>query len=304
MAMEDPGTGSAEDSGRSFWPLIVYFLVIVIGVVVLMIRYPRGKTGEEQPSPSSEARRTADTSEHKLTKIGSYKLLDRVPHDTSAFTQGLIAVQLANGTVRLYESTGMYNMSELRILDLQGNVLERTQLEPTYFGEGIAHYPTNHSSSTYGLLQLTWREKTMFEYRIDLESSDDSSSMQMLQDLSFSTTKNEGWGITYDPDDQLFYVTDGSQYLHVWDNNRTELRKVEVTYQVPGQTSPQRLNYLNELEWDPVTRTVLSNVLTQNIIARIHPTTGFVETVYVVGHCHVSFFNSRNSQDTSQQVQF
>src|SRR5690625_5035820 len=54
------------------------------------------------------------------------------PHDTTAFTQGLL---YHDGF--LYASTGRRGQSELRKVDLaSGKVLKRTPLGPSYFGEG------------------------------------------------------------------------------------------------------------------------------------------------------------------------
>jgi len=74
---------------------------------------------------------------------------------------------------------------------------------------------------------------------------------------------------------------DGSIYLHVWDAaTRREIAKHPVVLRRRGETQSRTVNYLNELEWDPVTRTVLANVLFQDILLRIDPTNGIVQTVY------------------------
>lgn len=213
-----------------------------------------------------------------FTSMGSYELLETIPHDTSAFTQGLVSIQDSKGVLRLYEGTGMYGDSDLRILDLQGNLLDRHLIPSQYFGEGIVHFPIDDSDSTYGLLQLTWRESTLFEYSLPLGAS---TVEPPIANATFTSTKNEGWGITYDPTSKLFYMTDGSAFVHVWDRDtRIELRKFRVTYRFQNHQAPIRLSYLNELEWDPATNTILANVLGQDLIARIDPTNGFVTVIY------------------------
>ena len=60
----------------------------------------------------------------------SYSIVQVYPHDTSAFTEGLVFV---NGS--LYESTGLYGDSTLRQVDLlSGEVLQKIFLDDSYFG--------------------------------------------------------------------------------------------------------------------------------------------------------------------------
>src|SRR5271157_1714811 len=64
----------------------------------------------------------------------TYSVVNVYPHDTNAFTEGLV---IDNGF--LYESTGLYGNSTLRRVDLEtGEVLQVLNLQPQYFGEGIA----------------------------------------------------------------------------------------------------------------------------------------------------------------------
>jgi hypothetical protein len=76
--------------------------------------------GTPLPDPDSSSRQASSTSPPpRVSKIGSFELLETVPHDPSAFTQGLF---IWNDT--LYEGTGNYGQSNLRIVDIiSGNVL-------------------------------------------------------------------------------------------------------------------------------------------------------------------------------------
>ena len=66
------------------------------------------------------------------TPTYGYEVLNRYPHDTAAFTEGLVYTGSA-----LYESTGLYGSSTLRQVDLQtGTVLRAVPLAAQYFGEG------------------------------------------------------------------------------------------------------------------------------------------------------------------------
>jgi glutaminyl-peptide cyclotransferase len=99
--------------------------------------------------------------------------------------------------------------------------------------------------------------------------------------LQYNTTTTEGWGITYSKQNHQLYVTDGSSYLHTWDvATKKEITKVPVTYQYSDMDAPMSMNRLNELEYDPVTNTILANVWITNMIVRIDIATGFILTIY------------------------
>ena len=64
----------------------------------------------------------------------AYNIVNVYPHDTSAYTQGL---QFYNG--KLYEGTGDYETSSLRITDLKTGKVEKKHMmgSAEIFGEGI-----------------------------------------------------------------------------------------------------------------------------------------------------------------------
>ena len=130
------------------------------------------------------------------------------------------------------------------------------------------------------LVWLTWRERTAFVYDTDL------NYVNMFQ---FETHNDEGWGITFDPIEKVFYVTDGSEYLQVWDLNFKEIRRVKVSYQTDPQ-APKRIEVpqINELEWDATDGTVLANVWYQNVILRIDPHNGQVLQIYDLTELYVN----------------
>lgn len=203
--------------------------------------------------------------------FGSFELLETLPHDSSAYTQGL---QLVDGV--LYEGTGLYGKSEIRITDLDtGKVKKSTKLDRNFFGEGLTYY-TDHETGEGRLIQLTWKAQTGFIY--------DSKDLKVLEEFKFSTTTNEGWGITHNPTTNHFIVSDGSQYLLWWDptKDRKLIKQVVVTRDLEG-TNADTVVRLNELEWDPKTGTILANIYGEDFLVRIDPTTGLVLTVYDLG---------------------
>src|SRR5688572_30427009 len=61
------------------------------------------------------------------------EIVEAVPHDPGAFTQGLVFDELG----RLFESTGLEGESTLREVDPgSGEVLRSHRLDPSLFGEG------------------------------------------------------------------------------------------------------------------------------------------------------------------------
>jgi glutaminyl-peptide cyclotransferase len=77
--------------------------------------------------------------------ISGYKLVHIYPHDPDAFTQGLLYYD-----GYLYEGTGLNGHSSVRKVDLtSGKVLQRVDVSPSYFGEGLVLWKDK-------LIELTW----------------------------------------------------------------------------------------------------------------------------------------------------
>jgi glutamine cyclotransferase len=178
--------------------------------------------------------------------IYTYHVVKTYPHDTSAFTEGLV---FSNGT--LYESTGEYGSSSLRRVNLEDGTVQQEVLLPSqYFGEGLT--AVNDS-----LVQLTWQEKTGFIY--------DKQTFALTGNFSYST---QGWGLTYNGSELV--MSDGTSNLYFLD---------PVTYQRVGQVSVHDggtpITNVNELEY--VNGSIYANILQQQKIAIIDPQTGAVK---------------------------
>jgi len=175
----------------------------------------------------------------------SYDVIRSYPHDSNAFTQGLVYV---NGV--LYESTGTYGQSSLRAVELQtGRVLQKRDLDPRLFGEGLASWKSN-------LIQLTWQAHTGFVY--------DQFSFRPLKQFEY---QGEGWGLT--TDGKRLILSDGKPYLRFLDPT-TFLETGHLLICADGQP----LSELNELEY--ISGQVLANVWHTDRIARISLRTGQV----------------------------
>jgi glutamine cyclotransferase len=172
-----------------------------------------------------------------------------------------------------FESTGEYGSSSLRRVDVgTGKVLQLHNVDSRLFGEGVTHY-IDESGNTR-LIQLTWVGGVVLIY--------DAETFQLLEErVISSTTSGEGWGICHVAVDGIFYVTDGTAFLHKWNMTTLELiDKVPVTLRETVDGLSQERDRLNEIEYDYHSRTILSNVWYQDFIVRIDPQTGFITYRY------------------------
>jgi glutamine cyclotransferase len=329
----EPPKQSQQQRGRFVTAVVAFILGIGVVLALLFAFWWWGWNGtrsKADPNLWSRAKSDATTAavadsgssttqiqtpvqQPEYTVYGSYELLETVPHDRTAFTQGLLTVSTADAdtdssSLWMYEGTGLHGESELRLLDIQtGAVLARHKIPRAYFGEGIAHYRDESytSADSLRLIQLTWKERTAFEYALqhskpnNLATSTSHPTMinAPVANWTYETTTTEGWGVTYSAAHHQFYVSDGSHHLHVWDaTTKQPVRRVAVTMQTiqnapksytKDATAPpivvmkeEHVSRLNELEWDPATETVLANVWFQDVILRIDPITGLVRTIY------------------------
>ncbi len=172
-------------------------------------------------------------------------ILEQVPHDSKAFTQGL----LIDGAHWL-ESIGLYGRSELREVDRQsGRVLRSVSLPPFLFGEGLALFDGK-------LYQLTWREGVCLVY--------DRESFQVVDRFRY---QGEGWGLTNC--DTWLYMSDGSATIQVRDPGDFSLVR---TFQVESSRGP--VYQLNELEW--INGEIWANIFRTRRIVRMDPVSGRV----------------------------
>jgi len=167
------------------------------------------------------------------------------PHDTAAYTQGLI---IDRG--RLLESTGLEGHSDLREVALRtGHVVRHVALPRTVFGEGIAAVGDR-------LYQLTWRAGRAYVY--------DARTFAFADSVSYA---GEGWGLA--SDGQRMYFSDGTSEIRVIDpNGFREERRIRVT------EAGKPVWMLNELEL--VRGELWANIYETNLVARIDPATGRV----------------------------
>jgi glutaminyl-peptide cyclotransferase len=163
----------------------------------------------------------------------------------TAFTEGLFYL---NGF--LYESTGLEHHSSIRKVRLEtGEVVQRRDISPEYFGEGIVNWKGR-------IVSLTWRTQVGFIF--------DLASFKLQRQFSYV---GEGWGLTQNGKEII--MSDGSSQLRFLDpDSLKETHRIEVTLQ--GKS----IRNVNELEW--VKGEIYANVWQTNWILRIDPATGHV----------------------------
>jgi len=173
------------------------------------------------------------------------KAVQTFPHDTLSYTQGLVI----DGK-RLFESTGLFEKSDVRIVNATtGLATKKTALPASDFGEGIALLDER-------LYQVTWKTGRGYVYN--------ANTLERVDSLRYD---GEGWGLT--TDGTLLYLSDGSPSIRVLDRHGFQVtRRIAVTES--GKPVPQS----NELEW--VRGELWANIYQTDFIARIDPVNGRV----------------------------
>lgn len=181
----------------------------------------------------------------KQTPVYTFEVVRVFPHDRTAYTQGL-----AYRDGFLYEGTGLNGHSSLRKVRLEtGEVIQRADLTPEFFGEGITLFRNL-------VLQLTWKSQVGFVYSLN--------DFQVQRRFSYP---GEGWGLTTNGHE--LFLSDGTSDIRILDPATfAEKRRLHVS---DGGTP---ITQLNELEF--VEGEIYANVWQTNRIARISPQNGKV----------------------------
>jgi glutaminyl-peptide cyclotransferase len=177
--------------------------------------------------------------------VDTYKVVHTFPHDSKAFTQGLVFVD-----GHLYESTGLAGQSSLRMEDLEtGAILQFHSVPSQYFAEGLTNWGNT-------LIQLTWESHTALVY--------DRATFRLLRTFHYD---GESWGLAQDGKNLI--LSDGTATLRFIDPATfQEQRRIVV------KDRDKPVAQLNELEF--VHGEILANIWHSDRIARISPKTGKV----------------------------
>ena len=209
-------------------------LVVILGVTAVILIQALSPSGRVVSSIPLEM-------EPQMT----YEVLNAFPHDSDSFTQGLIFL---DGV--LFESSGLYGESTLRMVDLEsGDVQRIVSLPSEVFGEGLTDWGDT-------LVQFTWREGVGYVY--------DREDFSLLTQFGYVT---EGWGLTQDGENLI--MSDGSATLFFLN---PDTYSVISTIEVLDDDSP--VTRLNELEY--IQGEIFANIWQTDTIVRIDPETGAV----------------------------
>ena len=173
-----------------------------------------------------------------LPYVCGYEVVATLPHERSAFTQGLVF----DGAGALYESVGGFDGdSAVRTVNLtDGSSLARTPNAPDVFGEGVA--VLNETT----LVQLSWQNGRVFEYSLP--------ELVLQRDVRVSIGR-EGWGLATDGE-TLFVTDSGDSLYHVEPHTYRVLRVLPIV-DAALPCDPRyhdcerrrRVRGVNELEW-------------------------------------------------------
>jgi glutamine cyclotransferase len=223
----------------------------ILSLMLIALSCGDAPTGRPINSISNGNGSTTNTNS-KTNAVPQYSIqvVATYPHDPKAFTQGLV---YHNGFI--YEGTGGKPArgddfsSSLRKVELHsGKVVQKFDVPPTFFGEGI----TIIGDKVY---QLTWQEGTGFIYNLD--------DFKLLREVKYS---GDGWGLTNDGTNLI--MSDGTHVIRFLNpEDFTTKRTITVT-----DEKGRPLMEINELEF--VKGEIWANVWQTPWIVRIDPATG------------------------------
>ncbi|BDS05791.1 glutaminyl-peptide cyclotransferase [Oceaniferula spumae] len=220
---------------------------LLLGWLVLSVAACKDKPEATSTPPSEPAVAVQDgqAPEWKSHQWSKYEVVRELPHDTAAYTQGLL---LSDG--HWMESTGGFGASSIRRVEkATGKVLKLELLGKNFFGEGLTQFGDK-------FYQLTWQSHQGFVY--------DAKSLKRLSKFNY---QGEGWGLT--TDGKSLIMSDGSDRLRFLDPKTFKVtREIFVSYR--GKSVIR----LNELEF--VEGEIFANVWHTEQIVRINPVDGNV----------------------------
>jgi len=174
-------------------------------------------------------------------------ILRELPHDPSAFTQGL---HIHDGV--LYESTGLVGQSSLRVIDRQtGAILKKITVEGQ-FAEGIAVLDDR-------LVQLLWYSQQALVYRLP--------DLMPLEPYRYS---GEGWGMT--ATQKYFLTSHGTGEIVYRGRDFKEIKSLKVS--INGFP----LKGINDLAW--ANGSIYCNVLRDNNLYEVDENHGKVVNIF------------------------
>lgn len=223
--------------------------------------------------PDEKVPPATPVAEAKPVPAISYSVVKTYPHDTTAFTEGLLFNE-----GRLFESTGDVDYlpqtkSAFGIVNQETGKLDiKVEIDKqAHFGEGMVILNGK-------IYQVTLDSHVGFVY--------DAKTYKKLDQFNYQT---EGWGLT--TDGKSIIMSDGSFNLTYFNPQTYAIEKtVAVTEKGYG------LDHLNELEF--INGFIYANVWMTNYIVKINPETG-----EVVGKLDLDDLNVKSREKYSRSLE-
>jgi glutamine cyclotransferase len=177
--------------------------------------------------------------------VYGYRTVAEFDHPTENFTEGLV---YEDGV--MFEGTGLNGFSKLTVTDLTtGLILASHQLDPRYFGEGVAVLGDE-------VFQLTYASNIGFVY--------EKESLRQMRTFGYPF---EGWGLTTNGSELI--MSDGTAVLRFFEPSEMRLLRSVTVHDPAGP-----VGMLNELEY--IEGEIYANIFQEDLIARISPEDGSV----------------------------
>lgn len=217
----------------------------LVTLLALLISCRSATTPTPPPVSSGSGQQVATAPPATEVPVWTYEVVNTWPHDTTAYTQGLI---YRDGM--LYESTGLNGQSSLRKVELQtGKVLKKIPVASQYFAEGMTLLNNR-------IFQLTWQTQKGFIY--------EPENFRQIGEFNYT---GEGWGLTHDG--QSLILSDGTNQIRFINPETFKVeRAISVVYK------GKEVMELNELEY--IRGEIYANIWQTDEIIRIDPKTGAV----------------------------
>src|SRR5271154_6401492 len=184
-------------------------------------------------------------SQASAAPVYGYKVVAKYPHSTDSYTEGFFYLD-----GKFYEGTGIEGRSAVMASDPKtGQTLQRHDLPPQYFGEGIVDWGPN-------IYEWTWKSHVCFVF--------DRATLQPVKQFTYT---GEAWGMTRTAKEII--TSDGSATLRFRDPNT-----FQETHHIVVKDGAKVIDELNELEF--IKGEIYANVWHTDMIARINPRDGHV----------------------------
>lgn len=192
------------------------------------------------------------------------------------YTQGLFYNEDCSA---FYESSGLYNQSSLNKIDSETlNTISNVNIDPQYFGEGIA------KCGNY-IYQLTWKERVILKF--------DAANLNLLNTIPLDENIKEGWGLASldgSGNKSVDYVntliaTDGSSSIYYLDcNQNLKVYKIINVNLMNKDKTSQSIDRLNAIVY--AKGFLYANRYFDSNIFKLDIETGLVDKVYDMKNLH------------------